>query len=466
MPMRNISVLMMNRPGVLAGVSALFASIGCNIERLTVAEGRTPGVARMKLTAAIEDDRLEWLMQRLAALKDVIQVSAGKVRAGPAAFWIVAYSLFATILGINVASPLYAVYREQWGLTDGMVTLVFAAYALAVIPSIVVFGQLSDRIGPKKLLIGGVASALAGSLCMAAATGLPMLLLARILQGLSVGILNGVAVAAMTALRRDRAKHKAAATGALAVTAGNALGPVMSGLLAEFAPYPTKLPYLAHALLSLPGLLGLLLVVMKVKTNPASRLHWPSVRPGIRGIFYSASAASFIAWGVIGMFMSVIPSSMNEWIGKPSFLVAGVTVALSLAVSTLSQLLFKALSPVRMVAIGYLTLAAGLGTVVASVTQQSAALLLLSACLVGMGHGPLYAASLTAVNQAAPDDSRGDLVSFFYVITYLGVALPVLGLGYAQQSIGLTGAVEAFSAAMAGFSVIGILSWLQFNRRK
>lgn len=465
MTIRNISVLMNDRPGVLARVSELFASIGCNIERLKVAEGWAPGVSRMKLVAVIEDERLEWLLKRIVELNDVIQVKMGKAHTGTAAYWIVAYSLFVTILGINVASPLYSLYREQWSLQPGTITLVFAVYALTVIPSIMAFGQLSGRVGPKKVLLGGTAAALLGSICMALATGLPMLLLARVLQGLSVGMLNGVAVAAMTALHRDNAGNKAAFAAALAVTAGNALGPVISGFLAEFAPYPTKVPYLMHTLLTLPGLLGLLLIRMRVAGNRSLRLHLPVIQPGIRAIFYTAAGASFIAWGVISMFMSVIPSSMGEWIGKPSFIVAGVMVALALVISTISQMSTKSYSPKYTVTISYLLVATGLGTIVASVMHQSVALLLLSACLVGMGHGPLYAVSLAAVNQAASDKSRADTVSLYYVITYLGVALPVLGLGFTEQYIGLTAAVAIFSAVMTVLIVIGLWSWRQLFKK-
>lgn len=465
MTVQSISVLMNNRPGALAAVSELFASIGCNIDKLKVGEGVTPDVARMKLVAAIEDERLDWLLKSMAEMADVIQVTAVRARTVSAAYWLAAYSLFVTILGINIASPLYALYREEWGLTPGSITLVFAVYALTVIPSIVAFGQLSGRVGPRKILLAGTVAALLGSLGMAAASGFGGLLLARVLQGLSVGMLNGAAVAAMTLLHPQRAGNKAALTAALAVTAGNAIGPVMSGLLAQYAPYPAKLPYLAHALLTLPGVIGLLLIRMKVLPDRSISLHLPRVPKAIRPIFYASATASFIAWAVISLFMSVIPSSMSQWIGKPSFIVAGVAVSIALAVSTASQMASKKLAPVIGVPAGYGLVIAGLAIMLASVMSQSVSLLLLSAGLVGLGHGPLYAASLAAVSQAAPDNSRADIIAFYYVITYMGVALPVLGLGFAQQALGLAGAVAAFAVAMTILIGIGAWGWLRLFRR-
>ncbi|WP_010499692.1 MFS transporter [Paenibacillus elgii] len=449
----------------MASVSQLFASFGCNIEKVTVTRGRDPGIARLKLAAVIEDERMDMMVGRIRSLHHVLQVTPEQSRADKRAYWTVIYSLFVTVMGINIVSPLYGVYKEQLNLTSGMITLIFAVCPFLVIPSIVCFGQLCDRIGPKKILIAGIIAAMSGSVCFAFADSLSALLLARALQGISSGMINGAAVAALNGLRGVRDRHKAGYAAAIAVTAGNALGPVLSGTLAEFAPISTKTSILAHSLLSLPGLVGLLFFVMRSETAHSRRLHWPAVPTGIRAVFVTASMTSFITWGVISMYMSIIPSSMNEWIGRSSFFISGVSAALAHGVSAVSQLMFRSVSPLRTVIAGFTFLFLGLWAMAGTLAFHSIGLLLVSTVCVGLGHGPLYAASLAAVNMRAPDKSRSDMVSLFYVMTYMGVALPVLGLGFMAQWTGLPAANAVFVGVMECLIVIGAVCWIKLYRR-
>ena len=72
-------------------------------------------------------------------------VTAGRTRT--AAFLVVAGAWFAMMAGSNVATPLYAIYEREFGFSSAVLTLVFATYALCLAPSLLLFGQLSDRLG-------------------------------------------------------------------------------------------------------------------------------------------------------------------------------------------------------------------------------------------------------------------------------------------------------------------------------
>ncbi|AJY76022.1 MFS transporter [Paenibacillus beijingensis] len=463
--MQTITLRVTDRPGVLARVSELLAGRGCNIDSMKITQECRPGFALMRINARIDNDHLDILVREMGSLQDVLVVRSARERTAAFSYWTVAYGLFVTILGINLASPLYAAYKIQWSLTPGMIALLFAVYAFVVIPSIVLFGQLSDRIGSKAILLWGILVSLLASICFAMAGGVSMLLLARAIQGLSVGMFNGVAVSALTALHPSRDSHRAAFFAALSVTTGNALGPLMSGALAEWAPFPTRLPYLVHGLLILPGIIGLLLVRIQHPVPVKTRLHLPVLPRTIRAPFYTAAATSFIAWAVVSLFLSVIPSYMDEWIGRSSsYLFAAFTAAIVLGVSSASQSLFAKWPLPRMAAAGFVLLFSGLTSLVLTMHVSSSILLAVSAVLVGLGHGPLYAGSLASVNELAPEQARGDTVSFFYAGTYLGVAIPVLGFGYAAEYIGFVHAVELFSAVMCAFSVWTWMRWRNVNK--
>src|SRR5689334_3562328 len=61
--------------------------------------------------------------------------------------------------GANLAAPLYAGYAERFGFSSFVLTLVFTTYAVALLPSLLVFGRLSDRLGRRPVMLVGLASA-------------------------------------------------------------------------------------------------------------------------------------------------------------------------------------------------------------------------------------------------------------------------------------------------------------------
>lgn len=473
----SISILVKNQPGVLARVSDLFGRRGHNIDKITVAKYTESNISRMKILTTLDEGKLENVINQLENLMDVIQVKTvshpvpqnvlwNKVkkalRSQMASFWLVAYSLFITLLGTNLPAPLYALYRKQWNLSSGKITLIFAAYALVVIPTIVISGQLSDRIGRKKVLIPGVLFSIIGSISFSLSEGLGMLLLSRLFQGLSVGMLNGVAVAAMTELDTKQNRTRSAFIAAIAVTVGNALGPILSGLLGDYAPFPTKLSYIIHALLAVPSIIGLFYIHEKMKPSLSPiQLHKPHVPRDIRKPFYISSTTSFIAWSIMSLMLSIIPSYLGTLVGKSNLTISGAVIALVLGLSTLHQIMLRK-QPIRtLIVIGYTLLCFGLAGMVLTIMTKSIWFLILTTVLIGLGHGPTYAGSLALINEVSPNNSRADIISTFYVVTYLGVSIPILILGFGAQWIGLTQGIEWFSGISGCMVLISLMFWLR-----
>jgi MFS family permease len=98
---------------------------------------------------------------------------------------------------------------------------------------------------------------------------------------------------------------------------------------------------------------------------------------------------------------------------------------------------------------GLLIVTAGLIVVTAAAAVSSLALLLAGSVIAGAGQGLAFMGLLAGVSGAAPDHQRGEVVSAFYVATWLGAALPVLAVGFAAPGIGLLRAAWIFTAVIA-----------------
>lgn len=480
MKTHRISVIVKNQPGILAQVSRLFSQRGLNIDTLTVGTYKEMRTSRMKISLRSEKTVLDQVIKQLNGLMDVIQVNVahpiisnkpmgGRLSAlfsqRAVAFWLVAYSLCITLLGTNIPSPLLALYRVQWHLSPSMVTLLFAIYAVVVIPTIIISGQLSDQLGRKKLLIPGVFFIIIGSILFVLSTNFTMLIISRIFQGISVGMMNGVAVAALTELDEKGNRIKAAFIGSMAVTVGNALGPVLSGFLGEYAPFPLKLAYFIHMFLALPGFFGLLCMSEKVKRVPKIRMHRPAVPQSIRKRFYLSGMTSFIAWSIMSLMLSIIPSYTDQLVGSSNLAVAGAIVALVLSISTISQIVLKRMSLQNLSIFGFFLILLGLVALVFTLETKSILFLFLTTVLIGFGHGPTFAGSLALTNHISPDESRGDIIASFYVLTYLGVSLPILGLGFTARWVGLNNSIILYTGVMTVMILFGMAFWI-IDRRK
>jgi len=104
----------------------------------------------------------------------------------------VAFGLLTSILVTLLASssaptPLYAVYQARWGFSPVAVTVVFGVYAVAVLVSLLVLGALSDHIGRRPVLTAALVAQAGVMLLFATASGLDVLLVARVLQGFATG---------------------------------------------------------------------------------------------------------------------------------------------------------------------------------------------------------------------------------------------------------------------------------------
>src|SRR3989442_10972512 len=135
-------------------------------------------------------------------------------------FWVVGSALLALLADANLPTPLYAVYRQLYGFSGSVLTLIFATYSIVLVVSLLIFGQLSDRVGRRRVIFAGLLAAGAALVLYALASGIGWLFAARAVQGLAVGAVTGTATAALVELEPDGDRTRAARASIVAPTGG------------------------------------------------------------------------------------------------------------------------------------------------------------------------------------------------------------------------------------------------------
>lgn len=377
-------------------------------------------------------------------------------------YWLMAYTLFIVMVGPNLPSPLYELYRKSWHLSAGMITLLFATYPLVLLPFLLLAGPLSDRVGRRKIIAPGLVFAVAGSICFALAHTLAWLFVARALQGIAVGSAIGTLTASLVELHPQQKRRSATVLASLAVATGGAIGPLLAGVLAQYAPYPTSMPYVVHLVLLIPTFFGVRIMPETVMRPLAEQKRYvPSWRllTSIDVVFALGSAAAFLAWAVIALFVALAPTYVAVLLHVSNLVITGGVVFLLLGASATTQALLRHLPVQRAIGAGIVLLFIGLGSVIAAVPMHSLALLLVGMILNGTGHGLVWMGSLALVTLTAPASRRGEVLASFYVAMYLGVGLPVIGIGILAGIVGLYGSVVVF-AGLIGMMGLGLAAFL------
>ncbi|GAB3301060.1 MFS transporter [Epidermidibacterium keratini] len=379
-------------------------------------------------------------------------------------FWLTAYTLLILLTGTNLPTPLYRGYAERFGFSPLMVTVIFAAYIAALIPSLLIAGPLSDAVGRRRVLIPAVGIAALGLVAFALADGTGWLFAARILQGLALGAASGPLTAALVELEPSGNQRKAALVATAASIGGLGLGPLLAGALAQLAPAPFVLPFVVELVLLIPAVFAIF-GLPRAATTTRWRPRRPQIPPQMRAVFAVSGTASFLAFSVIGLFLALLPAYVTLLSGSTNLLLGGALVALMLLCSVLAQICGYGRSAYLLSRTGLPALALGLALLAVAGELSSLPLVVTASVIGGIGHGLVFLGGLTAVNEAAPADRRAESVSSFYVIIYCGVGIPVIGLGVLAANIGLITAVRDFALVVAALSVGMLVALIRTRRR-
>ena len=67
------------------------------------------------------------------------------------------YVLTVILLGANMPTSVYGLYRTEFGFTPTIQTLIYGVYVAGLVPALLFFGPLSDALGRRTVLLTALA---------------------------------------------------------------------------------------------------------------------------------------------------------------------------------------------------------------------------------------------------------------------------------------------------------------------
>jgi hypothetical protein len=340
--------------------------------------------------------------------------------------------------GSNQFTPMLLVYHARLGLSTATLEALFAVYAAGLIPGLLLAGRWSDAHGRRAVGISAAAISLLASVCLiAGASSVSWLFAGRLLAGVSSGAAFGVGTAWLRELSLapfgDADHGTVARRAAVAMTVGFALGPLVAGVLAQWAPAPAVVPYLPH--------IALMLVVLPALL-PVPETLQPAIQAGGARASTRLPAASARRFRrlVVPMAPWVFAAPAIAFALLPSIVGVGHSangVALTAALTALTALAGVLIQPLARRLdvgardhaaglVGLAVLAAGLALAAVAADVREDWLLFPCAIVLGSAYGLCLVAGLLEVQRLAPEGALASLTATFYVFTYLGFAAPYL----------------------------------------
>lgn len=365
----------------------------------------------------------------------------------------VAAAFVITMIGTTLPTPLYPLYGEEYGFSQVTITVIFAAYAAGVIAALLLFGNLSDVIGRRRVLLPGLLCSALSAGCFLLAQGLAPIIVGRLFSGLAAGIFTGAATAALLDLAPEGGAARASLLATIVNVGGLGSGAMLAGVLAEYAPEPLRLVFWVHL-----GLLALAAVGVWRMPEPVEgaesrafrvRPTRPSVAQEARAVFAPAVVAGFAGFAVLGLVTAISPAFLGQVLGESNRALIGLVVLAVFGASIAGQASARPLDPSRALRLGCVLLIAGSTVLALSLSVASLALLVTGGVIAGAGQGAGFAAGLASINGVTPAAERGATISSFFVVCYVAISVPVIGVGLLAAVTDLVVAGTVFSAVVA-----------------
>lgn len=232
------------------------------------------------------------------------------------------------------------------------------------------------------------------------------------------------------------------------------MGAGASGVLAQYAGHALTMPYAVWILLFALAPLG---ISRAPETRPrpdilpAYRPQRVSVPGHARGRFFAALLGSVLVLASFGLFVGLAGTFLAGDLHRPSLALSGGTVFLVFAVGVVVTVVAGSWPVRRLLGTGIALMVAGLAVLVAAawLPAPRLALFLVGGAIVGAGGAAGFKGTLGVVAEVSGPDTLAEALAVYFLAGYLGLSVPVIGLGLALRFVSTRAALLGFAVVIA-----------------
>jgi MFS family permease len=330
-----------------------------------------------------------------------------------------------------------------------------------VLASLLTLGKLSDHVGRRPVLLAAITVQAAALLVFTVASGVPELLIARIVQGLATGAALGAIGAGLLDVDRERGTF----ANSVAPGMGTGSGVLLSALAVRYLPAPTHLIYLALVGVFVLQAAGVVLMRETVsRTSGALASLRPEIRlpRTLRGPVLVATPVLFAVWALAGLYAALGPALVYSLTGARDIVLGGLSVFVLTLTAVISIVVLRTASARTVMLTGILTLIAGAAVTMLALAITSTPVFFLGTAISGVGFGSGFQGGIRTVVPLAAAHERAGVLSLVYIVSYLGLGVPAVVAGFViVHGAGLTNTAIYYGGAVIVLAAVALLGLLR-----
>jgi hypothetical protein len=343
-------------------------------------------------------------------------------------WWGAGAAVAAVGWGAQQFAPLLLMYRAELGAGAATVQAVFAMYVVGLIPGLLFGGPVSDRYGRRPVVLAALAASVAASaLLLMGGQGVAWLFAGRLVAGFASGAGFSAGAAWIRELSAGVGGEHGPRRATVAMTAGFGLGPLVAGVLAQWAPARTVLPYLPHLLLTLAAL-PVVWRTPETRTPGAGdgRLRLPDVSSRRFRTVVAPLAPWVFATAAVGFayLPGLVAARLGGYVLIFSTVVTLLGPAAGIAVVPLARRVARAGNR-HLIGTALGIVVAGLLVAALAAATTDPLLVVASDLVLGAGYGCCQVCGLSEVQRIARPGQLAGLTAAYQAISYVGFAAAV-----------------------------------------
>jgi MFS family permease len=339
-----------------------------------------------------------------------------------------AAGLFTVAWGANQFTSLLVAYHQQRGLPPVVNDALFGIYAVPLMVALLLCGPAGDLWGRARVVRPAVVlSILATVALMAGSESTALLFVGRFAAGASSGAIFAVGtvwVRELSAAAAGNAGHVGARRAATALSLGFGLGPLATGIIAQWSPLPLVMAYVPHLVitrLAMPAVWRAPETAAPGRPGFLARLRVHGV--GTRRFATVVAPAAPWVFAAPAIAIAVLPTLVSDRTHGLDLVFSGVTAGVTLAAGVAIQPMARRLDALSSLAatttaLGVTAIGMGLGALAAALADPW--VVLAAGLTLGTGYGLGLASGLLETHRLAGPGQAAGLTAVYYILTYIG----------------------------------------------